>query len=360
MANRCAQREESLSTDVETVKYSRDERLGIIACVAKDTGSEICVELLEMLSLSLNDADVAELLNTQNIKVTFEPIEEIPAKVNLRKDQEYALIAGIQLGVRDDFCMRQIIKHYHNRMVALLKSCIPASEANYVNEITDEVVWEMISRYFDMRTNNSLLSMLKVAAPRKVLRSYMYREPLNGVKIPEKRYLLMMKVKKYFADNGVDLERFSNKEMRGCIEYLKANGYDITMPELSEIVCDFTTQAVPLSSEAYVDVLEKSEAEAITDSTVSLKSMISAELKYFESQTSIMLSAIMDKELTSDEKYVIFRYRGLLSGEKITRTELAEYMGVELKQLMAIERRAMNKLRKSILREAPELAEFSY
>ena len=46
--------------------------------------------------------------------------------------------------------------------------------------------------------------------------------------------------------------------------------------------------------------------------------------------------------------------------EKVTRKELAECMGVELKQLMAIERGAMNKLRKSILREAPDLAEFSY
>ncbi len=360
MANRCAQGEENLADEVGDVKYSREERLGIIVEVAKDTGFLVCSELFEMLSLSLTESDVAELIDTYNITVTYEPVEEVPAKVNLTKDQEYAMVAGIQLGNRSDFCMKQIIKHYHRQQVSMIINNIPVCERSYIDEITDEMMWEMTYRYFDLRKNTRLVTFLNVSTPMKVLREYMYGDYVNGMKLPEKRHILITKVKRYFAENGIDVEKCSNKELKKCVEELTAKGVSITMRDLTAVVSDMVTKTVPLSTEAYADVLDTVDAGAITQSSVSVTNTVSAESMYIEAEKYTILSNIMDKELSSIEKYIIYRYHGFISEEKITRKELAEYMGVELKQLMAIERGALKKLRERIMADAPELADFSY
>ncbi|SEM00708.1 hypothetical protein SAMN04487770_12331 [Butyrivibrio sp. ob235] len=341
-------------------RYSYEEKLGIIAAVAKDTESLVCCELIEMLSLSLKDDRVVSFLNDNAIQVTYESIEDIPAKTNLRKDQEYALVAGLQLGVRADFCMNQIIKHYHNQQVMQIKNKIPASEMGYLNEITDEMVWEMIYRYFDLKTNNSLVAMLNNTVPRKVLREYMYGEFVNGIKIPEKRRILMSKIKRYYDERGIDVEAISNKDIKECLAFFTERGYDINRRDIMEMTRELSIRNIPLSSEAYSDVLDTANAGEIKQSTISLLDMNSAEDTFLKSQKFVILNEILNNELSSMEKAVIYIYHGFVSDKKISRKDLASYLGVELNEVMAIERKALKKIRNKILDQAPELAEFNY
>ncbi len=335
-------------------KYTKSERLGIVKAVARDTNGKVCELLLKMLSLHVKDEEVEKLIEENHIIVTYEKIEEIPAKVNLEKDQEYALVAGLQRGIDSDFCMKHIIKHYHIQQSVNIRKNVPTIDKSQLSDITDELMCEAMLKYFDLRKNTSLVSLLNSAVPKMALREYVFNEHINGKRYPEYRRNQMTKIKNYLFDRCGDLDNVKTDDIQACYEEI-GKKYDISMMDIMDIWSDLMSKSTTLYREAEErDILESTDTEKIVNTTASLENCKSAENHVVATYMASRILELVKSLSYQEEAILVYRY-GLLGKEQLTRNEIASELGLELKELHSIERKAMNQLKKVILNEEPEL-----
>lgn len=339
-------------------RYSKMEKMGILAAVAKDTDGKVCAELITMLGLTLNDPLVAEVIKDNAIEIYYDSISDIPASTNLKKDQEYALIAGLQLEIEPDYCMYNLQKHYHRQQAMKIRNYIPLMERRYLDEITDEMIFETAKLRFDLTRNNAFVAFMNITNPGKTYREYSVKEYQNGIIISEERHLLTLKVKRFYTEHGYDLDSIGDDQIMECIHALGKDSVKVRK-EIMEITRDLIMEEVPLVNSEGVDAFEVNEIDPAGNAAFAASAISSPENRVVNSMLISYVYDLLDSR--SDEEKAILSYRfGLKCKERLTRNEIAAELGMEYKEVQNIERRALNALYKKIMSQAPEVKDLIY